>query len=233
MITNLKISVTFFFLLFLPSGLFAQKDVTQFLGIPVDGNKIDMIERLKSKGFTISPQAKDVLVGQFNGTSVNIFIATNNNKVYRIMVADVNEIEEGDIKIRFNNLCQQFKNSGKYMPASLSSTDYTLSDDEDISYELSVHKKRYEAVYYQLPSVVDSVAISKGLQSFLLSKYTTDQLSNPTEELKKDMLTKATSFMQEKYSKKSVWFMINERYGKYYITMFYDNEYNRANGEDL
>lgn len=32
---------------------------------------------------------------------------------------------------------------------------------------------------------------------------------------------------------KPVWFMISEHYGKYYITMFYDNEYNRANGEDL
>ena len=33
--------------------------------------------------------------------------------------------------------------------------------------------------------------------------------------------------------KKPVWFTISEFSGKYYITMFYDNEYNRANGEDL
>lgn len=33
--------------------------------------------------------------------------------------------------------------------------------------------------------------------------------------------------------KKSVWFMISKYLGMYYITMFYDNEYNRANGEDL
>ena len=32
---------------------------------------------------------------------------------------------------------------------------------------------------------------------------------------------------------KPVWFMISELYGKYYISMFYDNEYNRPNGEDL
>ncbi len=38
----------------------------------------------------------------------------------------------------------------------------------------------------------------------------------------------------EKIEKKPVWFMISEEeYGKYYITMYYDNEYNRANGEDL
>ena len=34
-------------------------------------------------------------------------------------------------------------------------------------------------------------------------------------------------------AKKSVWFRINEMDGGYYINMFYDNEYNRANGEDL
>ena len=33
--------------------------------------------------------------------------------------------------------------------------------------------------------------------------------------------------------KKPVWFMISKYLNMYYITMFYDNEYNRANGEDL
>ncbi len=32
---------------------------------------------------------------------------------------------------------------------------------------------------------------------------------------------------------KPVWFRICKFYGEYYITMFYDNEYNHANGEDL
>lgn len=67
-------------------SLYAQKDVTQFLGIPVDGYKPEMIKKLKDKGFTISPYNKDVLVGEFNGTKVNIHVVTNNNKVYRIMV---------------------------------------------------------------------------------------------------------------------------------------------------
>ena len=34
-------------------------------------------------------------------------------------------------------------------------------------------------------------------------------------------------------SKRLVWFMISNYYGQYYITMFYDNEYNRSNGEEL
>lgn len=37
----------------------------------------------------------------------------------------------------------------------------------------------------------------------------------------------------ELFLKKHVWFRIEEYYGKYYIAMYYDNEYNHANGEDL
>jgi hypothetical protein len=229
-----KIIISMFVALFATVSLVqAQKEVTQFLGIPVDGSKSEMIQKLKAKGYTSTPSNKDVLVGEFNGTNVNIHIVTNNNKVYRIMVADVNNINEGDIKIRFNKLCRQFQNNKKYMSASLSESDYIIPEDEDISYELSVHNKRYEAVYYQLPAVMDSVAIAEEMQSVLSSKYTEEQLSNLTEEELKELLLTGVSYMLEKYSKKSVWFMINEHYGKYYITMYYDNEYNRANGEDL
>ena len=107
--------------------LFSQSDVTKFLGIPVDGFKPDMIRKLKEKGFVSSEYDKNVLVGEFNGRDVNIHIATNNNKVYRIMVADKNSINETDIKIRFNSLCRQFENNSKY----ISSVDnYIIPDDE-------------------------------------------------------------------------------------------------------
>ena len=39
--------------------------------------------------------------GEFNGTKVNIIIGTNNNKVWRIGVLDVNPTNETNIKIRF------------------------------------------------------------------------------------------------------------------------------------
>ena len=42
----------------------AQKDVTKFLGIPVDGFKTEMISKLKSKGFSVTPSNKDVLKAQ-------------------------------------------------------------------------------------------------------------------------------------------------------------------------
>jgi len=227
----IKISALLFVLFLLSVSLYAQKDVTQFLGIPVDGYKSEMIKKLKDKGYTISPSDKDVLVGEFNGIDVYIHIATNNNKVYRVMVSDVNNKNKTDIKIRFNRLCQQFKNNKNYISAS--DSDYTISEDEDISHEISIRNKRYEAAFYQQPAVLDSATLAKEMHDVLLTKYTEEQLSNPTEEEENDMIMTKISYMLDKYSKKSVWFMIKEIYGKFYIVMFYDNEYNRANGEDL
>ena len=121
----------------------AQNDITKFLGIPIDGSKTEMRKKLLAKGFT-PIQGQDVLQGEFNGTNVNVFIVTNNNKVYRIMVCDANSIDEANIKIRFNKLVSQFENNQRY----ISYGEYSLSESEDISYEMLVHKKIYEAIFF-------------------------------------------------------------------------------------
>ena len=203
--------------------IYAQQDVTKFLGTPVDGSKSEMIQKLKAKGYTSSPLDKDVLVGEFNGADVNIHVVTNNNKVYRIMICDVNNIDERAIQIRFNRLCEQFVNNSKY--SSLPLEEYMIPDDEDISYEITVHKKRYEAVFYQK---TDETFMAKQIEA-AFPQYTKEQLANPSEELRAEIVNFVTQYI----SKKAVWFMINERLGKYCITMYYDNEYNNANGEDL
>lgn len=208
----------------------AQTDVTKFLGIPVDGNKSDMMRKLKSKGFTQSPYAEGVLTGKFNGVDVNVHIVTNNDKVCRIMVCDANTMDEVSIRIRFNVLCKQFKNNSKY--CSLSEEDQKLKEGEDISYEMTVHKKRYEAIFYQLPDTT-AANYTEEFQSLICSKYTKEQLENPSEEISNDIYEEAAMYALDKATKKPVWFMISKNYGEYYITMFYDNEYNRANGEDL
>ena len=92
---------------------YAQQDVTQFLGIPVDGSKSAMIQKLKAKGFHANSYNKDVLEGKFNGMDVNIHIATNGDKVCRIMVCDANNVDERSIQIRFNRLIQQFEKNPK------------------------------------------------------------------------------------------------------------------------
>lgn len=77
------------------------------------------------------------------------------------MVTDAFTSNETDIKIRFNTLCRQFSNNEKYISAS--SSDYSLSDDEDISYNMMVKNKRYEAAYIQFPEVDPTTSILERL----------------------------------------------------------------------
>lgn len=91
-------------------SVFAQGDVTTFLGIPVDGYKSEMKQNLASKGFIQKIVGdNEFFEGEFNGTDVNIYIGTNNNKVYRLMLCDAHTLDEANIKIRFNKLVRQFE----------------------------------------------------------------------------------------------------------------------------
>ena len=193
----MKRKFSFFMLLTFVVVMYGQREVTKFLGIPVDGYKQDMIRKLKEKGFTYD-SAHDCFNGEFNGSRVNVYVVTNNNKVWRIALVDANMTDETNIKIRYNILYQQFCNNKKYVSSSF---NQQLSDSENVSYEMTVNKKRYEAAFYQ-----QNLATG--------TRETTDN----------DVLD---------YFKRTVWFTIKEFYGEYYISMFYDNEYNKANGEDL
>ena len=211
----------------------AQNGVTTFLGIPVDGFKSEMKQKLVSKGFVPKKVGtNEFLEGEFNGTDVQVFIATNNNKVYRIMLCDAETRNETNIKIRFNNLVRQFENNKRYV----SLKKYTLSDEENISYEISVNKKNYDAIFYQLPNMekIDTLAMQEKIRNQLLSRFTVEEIKNLSEEIKKkEMEQIAIKNTMDLLSMKPVWFRICESYGEYYISMYYDNEYNHANGEDL
>lgn len=204
-----------------------QKDVTSFLGIPVDGTISSMKQKLVSKGFVPKKVGTyEFLEGEFNGTDVHVHIGTNNNKVYRIMLADKNTVDEAQIKIRFNNLVSQFENNKRYIPLD----KYTLSDEEDISYEMTVHNKIYAAYYSQNP---DFENIDTKVQIAIKEKYSAEELKNPSETIKKDIADITDKITFDEFSMKPVWFRIVSYNGEYYISMYYDNEYNHANGEDL
>ena len=211
---------------------FAQKDVTKFLGIPVDGTKAQMIAKLKAKGFTPSTKSykKGVLTGTFNGRKVDLYVVTNNNKVYRIMVADQQSDNATDIKIHFNNLCEQFKNNKKY----ISFEDQTIPKEENILHEMIVNNKRYQACFYQAPSDTAHIKnVAMTVREKLLQKYSEYQLANPTEEIQKEATSETMSAFLEDSQNRSVWFMISENFSNFQLVMYYDNEYNKANGEDL
>lgn len=227
----MKRLLTLSMLLICSAALFAQNDVTKFLGIPVDRSKSEMIQKLKAKGFRYDSEL-DCLKGEFNGRDSYISVVTNSDKVYRIMVRDAISSSESNIRIRFNALCRQFENNKKYQ--SVSSESYIIPEDDNISYEMSVNKKRYQASYFQVPEGgIDSTAIAQETQAFIFSKYSQEQLSSLTEEQGQELMTELLQYMTDKLYKRSVWFMIAEQYGEYYILLYYDNGYNQANGEDL
>ncbi len=137
-------------MLIFSASIFAQTEVTKFLGIPVDGTKSEMIRKLKAKGFEEHPYYNKCLTGEFNGKNVNVYVITNNNKVWRIAVIETSDLDEGQIKIRYNNLVRQFENNRKYIPGAESATEYIIPEDENISYNISVKNKQYQAAFYQM-----------------------------------------------------------------------------------
>ena len=182
------------------ASVFAQKEVTQFMGIPVDGSPTEMIKKLKAKGFKtdekfmqpikqglIDWDGPEVLTGRFNGERVQVNLGVEQNKVWRIYLSDKNTRDETQIKIRFNTLVRQFENNDKY----LYFYEQTIADDEDISYQMTVNKKRYDAYFVQ-----------KGEDGMVDEK-------------------------------RFVWFQISQHSDGYRIDMFYENEYNEADGSDL
>ncbi|KGF52974.1 hypothetical protein [Prevotella amnii] len=134
------------FLLMLSLSIFAQRQVTKFLGIPVDGSRIAMIQKLKAKGFRYNSYVNG-LEGKFNGRNVWIFVQANNNKVWRIFVAYEDSYDKEQIKIQYNSLINQFSNNPRYMVADAKE----LTDKDDIYQEVSINKKQYAASFYQLP----------------------------------------------------------------------------------
>ena len=136
--------ITFLFVLITITTIAQESNTIKFLGIPVDGTEKEMISKLQAKGYEYDTSL-DALFGEFNGTDVFILVQTVNNKVRRIGIVDANIIDnEANVKIRYNNLFKQLSNNGKYEVH----TGSTLEEKEDISYEMSVHKKRYDAVFY-------------------------------------------------------------------------------------
>lgn len=212
--------------------VFAQNDITTFLGIPVDGTKSELIDKIKKKGFKKTKSDDGILLsGRFNDREVKIDFATNDDKVYRVIVWDAIPSDEGTIKIRYNNLCYQFENNDKY----LSDSDWTIPDDEDISYEMGANAKYYQAVFFQRPTEIgDSIAYNQ-TSAELAFRTLSGELSNLSDEEMENEIRKVYMKNLSKIcSNKRVWFTIMERgYDKYIIVMFYENDYNKNNGEDL
>lgn len=218
--------------LLITSAVFAQQDAVKFLGIPVDGTVSEMMAKLKAKGFRDANFGiANQLEGRFNDADVFVIPMENNSKVYRIAVGDKNSCDETNIRIRFNSLCSQFLNNQKYFHPEEDST-YFISDTEDISYEMTVHHKRYQAAFYQ--NNTDTTYMQRCLIEAALSKYPKEQVPNLSNKQWEDLLPLSVERQMRDLQQRVVWFMIDRNpYGLYTIQMFYDNANNMSNGDDL
>lgn len=121
-----------------------KSDMTTFLGIPVDGTVSSMKQKLIAKGFK---QDSNMLSGQFNGQDVYLSIVANKGKVWRVAIINKTPYSEAQIRLQFNALVRQFKNSTKY--DNVEEYIPTIDESEDINYEMSMNHKEYEANFYQ------------------------------------------------------------------------------------
>lgn len=219
----------------------SEKTVVRFMGIPVDGTKSEMISKLKKKGFTYDYK-NDVMYGEFNGSDVMLFFHLNKDKVWRIAVLDKNLTSgESTVIRRFNRLLEQFENNEKY--TTLFETNEQIKADEDISYEMMVNNKRYEAYFHQ--KMDEEKVLSCWEDTVYMRKWKEDTFAESELDSLRDISKSEDEFIEritntffithnfECILHNTVWFSIYESYGQYGILLFYENGYNESKGEDL
>lgn len=203
-----------------------QKEVIDFLGIPIDGEKVEMVNKLKEKGF-VSYQGDKILEGKFKGSDVYLYIVTNDNgKVCSIVVRDKNFVGGDEVKERFNTLCNKFKYSSHY----ISFMNFNIPKEENVSYEMLENKKQYSATFFQTLQKTDILKIESEIKSKIGEICAEKEEADTLEIECRNFLIK---YILGLLLKKRVRFAIWESNGEYYITMYFDNVYNQASGEDL
>lgn len=145
-------------------SMFAQKNVTTFLGILVDGTYYSMKQKLIKKGFTPKKEeSTEYFEGEFNGKDVKLYIYTNNNKVYCIGVHYISTNDDTLAKNYFNVLISEFESNENYI--SISSQE--IAEDEDVEHEMLINKKYYGAVFYQKNGEDNTEVMTNNIVGFL------------------------------------------------------------------
>ncbi len=222
--TNKIMAQIIFTLLILLSSLtiYAQKDVTKFLDIPVEGDKAEMIQKLENKGFKYDIYL-DILTGNLNNTNVIVYISTHNNAVSNIIVADTTSYDRNNIALRFNELLSNFENNPNYTKAMgqeiFLHTD--MVEDNVSEHIFNTHSK--SAVFLQ----ENRNQILTKIKHRLLHKYSEEQILNPNPvfSIYCDIQIEIINYAQSE-AKKQVVFYIKEQNGKYNLILSYQNLYN-------
>lgn len=119
--------------LMLAVSLQAQKSVTTFLGIPVEGTKSEMVNKLKENG--VLTESGSGMSCTISGVPYIVKIMTNDNKVYRISLTE--QVGTDDICkaiAKYNELIEQFRNNEK---------EFTEYESNDLIHECNSPKYRH------------------------------------------------------------------------------------------
>ena len=139
-----------------------------------------------------------------------------------------------------------FENNKKYISKPFYKNEY-IDKNEHVSYEMSINNKVYVACFHQIQSKEEVEKLEteifenyESVSSYLKSIFGESSEAMKTfsflddENLsKKEKADAVAALFGGDLTSNSVWFTIAERYGEFYILLYYDNENNRPNGEDL
>ena len=199
-------------------------EITRFLGIPVDGPKDEMVMNLKAKGYTYNSD-EDYFTGYYFGHPVYLFIQTNNEKVSRIILYDVIQRNEEEIKYRFNDIYTQFITSDRY--ERMNKRDKSLTADYDLAYEMKFHKYLHKAVFKQVKAVETDEYIKRACAPAVTEhEIDFEALADDFREHRRRMYARALGHANrhdENSFPSQVWFVISERFGKFGMVLMYDN----------
>ena len=207
----------------------------KFLGIPIDGTEAQFGAKLRSKGFLYN-SVYDYYTGQFNGKKVNVFLHTNHNVMDRVYVV-FPETTESDIRIEYNKLISQFRKNGKYDELD---KNEEIPDDENISYEITVKNKRYQASFVYFDPSVGDIARSNALLDKFSPFLTEEQIvrlkgyvanyDNMTEKEKEELPNRFAEEIQ-KEGLKDPEISSNPEKALLFLTTFFDGIKSQADGD--
>ena len=198
-------------------------DVLKFLGIPIDGSKEQMYNRLKEKGFS-GESWNDYLEGVFNGEKVRVYIGTNHGIVDRIRVV-YPSIDDRLTRVKYNTLLSRFGRNSKYTELR---ENHEISEKEAVAYKMVFEKKIYDAVYYLLNKDTEPNSWKADFYREYKARYN-GQLSELSQEEIEEVLFSLPPRIADAVSG-VVWFTLSS---STQIELYYDNLKNRPRGEDL
>ena len=166
----------------------------------------------------------EYLEGIFNGENVRVHIGTNHGIIDRIKVV-FPYTEERLNKVKYNTLISRFGRNPKYTELR---ENKVIPEDEDISYEIALHDKVYDAIYYLLRSDVDASSWKEDFYREYNARY-----KKPLSGLTQIEIEEVLFSLPKRISDAIigiVWFTLpNDNR----IELYYDNLKNRPRGEDL